>query len=88
MVEAMAAELERQAGNQRDGGWVREPDGEPGFYLQGTFDLEKVARAGLAAAQPSAEIVNDIADPHAGLDRSTVEYVWDRVRDAILKGQP
>lgn len=89
MVEAMAAELETQAGDQREGGWVREPDGEPGFYLQGIFDLEKVARAGLAAVRPlDRALFEEHADSYAQIYVHQIEGAWEGLLDAILKEQP
>lgn len=81
MVEAMAAEIERQ----REGDhFVRRADGVS-VSLDGEVDLEKVARAGLEA----------IRRPDLRLRMSTVERmsdslneVWPMVIDEILKETP
>ncbi|MFA5567984.1 MAG: hypothetical protein WC972_04975 [Trueperaceae bacterium] len=81
MVEAMAAELERQADK---GGsephFARLPGLHETHYFSGNLDLEKVARAGLEAIKPPHPLdVDDIT--HKG---SFAEYALRDAIDAIL----
>lgn len=69
MVEAMVAELNRQAADGRPGPYVDDGiskiDPEPDFNaikIDGDIDLEKVARAGLEAlSPPEADVLDLIA---------------------------
>lgn len=92
MVEAMAADLEKQA-SQPEGGFVREPDGEPGFYLQGTFDLEKAVRAGLAAIHDPGDTVAYSGSWAVGpgghaAKKAELTKAFGAMIDAILKADP
>jgi len=49
MVEAMAAEFERQADEETPGAFARPHAHYSGYRIVGGWDLEKVARAGLEA---------------------------------------
>lgn len=80
MVEAMAAEMQRQVEHQPDQ-WlavIREK------YIQGcaTVDLEEVARAGLAALKdPTGELFDQIC-------RGSSPFEWRILIRTILGEQP
>lgn len=93
MVEAMAAELERQADK---GGsephFARLPGLHETHYFSGNLDLEKVARAGLEAIRaPSMELglagagpVNEHMRGKVKADDFAAKDAWSTMIDAIL----
>lgn len=90
MVEAMVAELVRQAEAEDGvrGGVVYET--APGEYTVDArgVDLEKVARAALEAIRAPGEPLNEFRDDESFYCNSTKQAEWSRVIDAILKEQP
>lgn len=91
MVEAMAAEFERQGEV-----FAYAANGsQPGkMTLDGQFDLEKVARAGLEAVKPApTEVLRAVFAPSGapGADLAQQEAIardWNTSIDAILGEKP
>lgn len=90
MVEAMAAEFERQGEV-----FAYAVGSQPGkMTLDGEFDLEKVARAGLAAIKPATtEVIRAVFAPSGapGADLAQHEAIardWNTSIGAILGEKP
>lgn len=91
MVEAMAAEIVRQA---NECAWVEADVDSRNAYLvrigyeeSGGFslDVERFARAGLEAIEnPGREIAEVPCDIYAGISASSCEYVFQSMIEAIL----
>lgn len=104
MVEAMVAELNRQAEHGRPGPYVDDGvyeggvDTEPdvnSILIDGRVDLEKVARAGLEAIPASDGALLAAMRDSVPVDGHEWEYLdaeapahWTSLIDAILKDQP
>lgn len=81
MVEAMVGEMRAQCVDEYDDRTTNSiaDHGDPRFLIDGYFDLEKVARAGLAAIrEPGQEIADRVCD----------RCNLDDVIDEILKETP
>lgn len=85
MVEAMIAELKRQSEEGRPGPWVDADPAHPSdtfeaiasdVGIDGRVDLEKIARAGLIAAEPIllAEFEADAAEQQRMDDAVAAEW--------------
>lgn len=89
MVEAMAREFRNQAQNSDVRDYADPPDGPyPLSYycIEGIFDLEKVARAGLGAIrEPTSEMIYEAHYSALGEDGAGV---WRDMVDELLKELP
>lgn len=87
MVEAIVAEFERQVEENRGQGWEAALTGAPNgeCRLEGRFELEKVARAGLRA--PGLIETLTQARPTGWSDAGTYHHLSAMI-DAILGEKP
>lgn len=96
MVEAVHADLLRQVGRTSPGatehGYVGDllDETSGGTTLDGSFDLERAMRAGLAAIEPTPEmaLAMHAAVKHQFDLNEAYARVWRAGRDAILKETP
>lgn len=91
MVQAMGAEFERQAAHSAATYAEFDPfgRGEPRFTVGedgGLFDLEKVARAGLAAVRAPDKLMEEAAraEEGCGCPCCVCSDDWEAMIDAIL----
>ena len=86
MVEAMAAEFERQGEV-----FAYAVGSQPGkMTLDGEFDLEKVARAGLEALREPDKLMEEaaLAEEGCGCPCCVSSDDWEAMIDAILGEKP
>ena len=89
MVEAMGAEFNRQAAESRDDeDFSCDTGAHAEWRLDGRFDLEKVARAGLEALLTGEGLTATLDARPIGGNAAQAHALAARLVDAILKDEP